>query len=39
VYVNYRIENSASNDNFFFGVTYGLNTTSEAKLLIDKVKG
>ena len=39
VYVHYQIETEASNENFFFGVTYGLNTTSEAKLLIDKVKG
>jgi len=39
VYVHYQIEKEASNDSFFFGVTYGSNTTSEAKLLIDKVKG
>jgi hypothetical protein len=39
VYVHYQIEKESSNENFFFGVTYGLNTTSEAKLLIDKVKG
>jgi hypothetical protein len=28
-----------ANDETFFGVTFGGNTTSEAKLLIDKVKG
>src|SRR3990170_1967476 len=39
VYVGNHTENKASNENFYFGVTYGLNTTSEAKLLIDKVKG
>ena len=39
VYVHYQIENEASNDDFFLGVTYGSNTTREAKLLIDKVKG
>ncbi len=37
-YVNYQTEKEASEKNFFFGVTYGSNTTSEAKLLIDKVK-
>ena len=26
-------------DNFYFGVSFGGNTTSQAKLLIDKVKG
>src|SRR3989337_3845069 len=30
---------SPSNEELFFGVTFGGNTTSEAKLLIDKVKG
>ena len=39
VYVYYQIKNEVSNEIFFFGVTYGSNTTSEAKLLIDKVKG
>ena len=39
VYIHYQIEKEASNENFFFGVSYGSNTTSEAKLLIDKVKG
>ena len=33
------IETGSSNEEFFFGVTFGGNTTSEAKLLIDKVKG
>lgn len=37
-YVHYQIDNEASHEKFFFGVTYGSNTTSEAKLLIDKVK-
>jgi hypothetical protein len=36
---NQMITNETSNKKFFFGVTYGSNTTSEAKLLIDKVKG
>ena len=39
VHVHHQIENEASSEDFFFGVTYGSNTTSEAKLLIDKVKG
>jgi hypothetical protein len=39
VYVHYKIKEEASKENFFFGVSFGLNTTSEAKLLIDKVKG
>jgi hypothetical protein len=38
VYVYYQIKNDVSNEEFFFGVTYGSNTSSEAKLLIDKVK-
>ena len=33
------METDQSNEEFFFGVTFGGNTTSEAKLLIDKVKG
>ena len=37
-YVQYLIEKEASNEEFFFGVTYGSNTSSETKLLIDKVK-
>jgi hypothetical protein len=38
-YVGNQTENEASNDVFFFGVTYGSKTVSEAKLLIDKVYG
>jgi len=38
VYVHYQTKNESSHEKFFFGVTYGSNTTSEAKLLIDKVK-
>jgi hypothetical protein len=38
VYVYYQIKNDVSNEEFFFGVTYGANTSSEAKLLIDKVE-
>lgn len=41
IYLNYAAENEnkAHEDPFFFGVTYGSNTTLEAKLLIDKIKG
>lgn len=39
VYVRSSIETNAFTQDLFFGVTYGGNTTSEAKLLIDKVKG
>ena len=39
VYVCYQIKTEFSDEDFFFGVSFGLNTTSEAKLLIDKVKG
>jgi hypothetical protein len=35
----YPVWNAAATDEFHFGVTYGLNTTEGAKLLIDKVKG
>ena len=38
VYFHYKIENETPKEDFFFGVSFGLNTTSEAKLLIDKVK-
>jgi hypothetical protein len=38
VYIGNQIENESSHEKFFFGVTYGSNTTSEAELLIDKVK-
>jgi len=36
---NYEVNYAPSHEEFFFGVTFGGNTTSEAKLLIDKVKG
>ena len=39
VYVQYSNESESSVQDFYFGVTFGGNTTSEAKLLIDKVKG
>ncbi len=39
VYVNYTNENDPVDEDFFFGVSFGGNTTSEAKLMIDKVKG
>jgi len=35
----YQLENEASNEKIFFGVSFGGNTASQAKLLIDKVKG
>jgi len=38
VYVYYYVKNGVSNEEFFFGVTYGSNNSGEAKLLIDKVK-
>jgi hypothetical protein len=39
--LNYAAENanSARGVPLFFGVTYGSNTTLEAKLLIDKIEG
>ncbi len=39
VYLNCEVKGAPSNNEFFFGVTFGGNTTSEAKLLIDNVKG
>ncbi len=41
IYLNYIAvnENRSDKDLLFFGVTYGSNTTQEAKLLIDEVKG
>ena len=39
VYAQDQIKTDTSNEDFFFGVTFGGNTTSEAKFLIDKVKG
>ena len=38
-YVSYSVWGSNSKPDFFFGVSYGGNTTQGAKLLIDKVKG
>jgi hypothetical protein len=35
----YEVNHAPSHEEFFFGVTFGGNTTCEAKLLIDKVKG
>ena len=39
VYVHYTNENNPVNEEFFFGVSFGGSTASEAKLMIDKVKG
>ena len=39
IYVHYSSKNEAAEDDFFFGVSFGGNTTSQAKQLIDKVKG
>jgi hypothetical protein len=39
LYVHNANENGVSDEEFFFGVSFGGNTTSQAKLLIDKVKG
>ncbi len=39
VYIRYVADDSPYDEDFFFGVSFGLNTTREAKLLIDKVKG
>jgi hypothetical protein len=38
-YFEHQSQSGAQNNEVYFGVTFGLNTTSEAKLLIDKVKG
>ena len=38
IYVHNENRKEASNEEFFFGVSFGGNTTNEAKLLIDKVK-
>ena len=38
-FFNYMLTELPSDEDFFFGVTFGGNTTKEAKLLIDKVKG
>ena len=39
IYVHNDDRNDLPNEEFFFGVSFGGNTTSQAKLLIDKVKG
>jgi len=38
-FVQYTVKSEASDEDFFCGVTYGGNTTGDAKLLIDRVKG
>lgn len=38
IYVYHGVDDKSLDGEFFFGVSFGLNTTSEAKLLIDKVK-
>jgi hypothetical protein len=38
-YFEHQSQSRCQNNKVYFGVTFGLNTTSEAKLLIDKVKG
>jgi len=38
-YFNYQRQGKAQNNQVYVGVTFGLNTTSQAKQLIDKVKG
>ena len=38
VYVYNQAETVSASDDFFFGVSFGGNTSSQAKLLIDKVK-
>jgi hypothetical protein len=38
-YFNWGVKELPSDEDFFFGVTFGGNTMGEAKLLIDKVKG
>jgi hypothetical protein len=38
IYAHYNSKNGVSKEEFFFGVSFGGNTTSQAKLLIDKVK-
>jgi hypothetical protein len=39
IYFHNENKKDASNEEFFFGVSFGGNTTSQAKLIIDKVKG
>ncbi len=38
-YFEYQSQNLQQSNEIYFGVTFGLNTASDAKLLIDKVKG
>ncbi len=38
-YISYTVWGSSTKQDFYFGVSFGLNTTAEATLLIDKVKG
>jgi hypothetical protein len=38
IYVHYNSQNEADTEDFFFGVSFGGNTTTQAKQLIDKVK-
>ena len=38
VFFHYEVKDAASAAEFFFGVSFGGNTTREARLLIDKVK-
>ncbi len=38
-YNHYKIETEVSEEDFFFGVSFGGKTSSQAKQLIDKVKG
>ncbi|HDQ06236.1 MAG TPA: hypothetical protein ENN36_05905 [Candidatus Bathyarchaeota archaeon] len=39
VYIHYSSAKEVPEEDFFFGVSFGGNTTSQAKMLIDKVKG
>jgi hypothetical protein len=39
IYIHYSSKNEVSEEDFLFGVSFGGNTTSQAKQLIDKVKG
>ena len=39
VYIYHEVKDAAFKEDFFFGVSFGLDTASEAKLLVDKVKG
>jgi hypothetical protein len=39
IYIHYSSKTEVSEEDFLFGVSFGGNTTSQAKMLIDKVKG